>query len=65
LSEKLKQTREQKGLMQGQLAEKIGVDIQRISKYERGLLIPTTEIMIKLSNTLVSLDYLLKKIGTG
>jgi len=37
--------------MQGQLAEKIGVDIQRISKYERGLLIPTTEIMIKLSNS--------------
>ncbi len=61
LSEKLKQARKQKGLTQGQLAQKIGADIQRISKYERGILIPTTEIMIKLSNALdVSLDYLLK-----
>lgn len=61
LSEKLKQARKQKGLTQGQLAQKIGADIQRISKYERGVLIPTTGIIVKLSNTLdVSLDYLLK-----
>ena len=46
---------------QGQLAQKIGADIQRISKYERGVLTPTTEIMVKLSDILdVSLDYLLK-----
>ncbi len=46
---------------QGQLSKKIGADIQRISKYERGVLIPTTEIMVKLSVALdVSLDYLLK-----
>ncbi len=61
LSEKLKQARKQKGLTQGQLAKKIGADIQRISKYERSVLIPTTEIMVKLSVALdVSLDYLLK-----
>lgn len=61
LSKKLKQARKQKGITQGQLSQKIGADIQRISKYERGILIPTTEIMIKLSNALdVSLDYLLK-----
>jgi len=61
LSEKLKQARKQKGLTQGQLAQRIGADIQRISKYERGVLIPTTGIIVKLSNTLdVSLDYLLK-----
>jgi transcriptional regulator with XRE-family HTH domain len=61
LSEKLKQARKQKEVTQGQLSQKIGADIQRISKYERGILIPTTEIMIKLSNALdVSLDYLLK-----
>ena len=61
LAEKLKQARKQKGLTQGQLAKKIGADIQRISKYERGVLIPTTEIMVKLSDALdVSLDYLLK-----
>lgn len=61
LAEKLKQARKQIGLTQGQLAKKIGADIQRISKYERGVLIPTTEIMVKLSDALdVSLDYLLK-----
>ncbi len=61
LSEKLKRARKEKGLTQGQLAKKIGADIQRISKYERGVLIPTTEIMVKLSIALdVSLDYLLK-----
>ncbi len=61
LAEKLKQARKQKGLTQGQLAKKIGADIQRISKSERGVLIPTTEIMVKLSDALdVSLDYLLK-----
>jgi transcriptional regulator with XRE-family HTH domain len=61
LAEKLKQARKQKGLTQGQLAKKIGADIQRISKYERGVLIPTTEIMVKLSDALdASLDYLLK-----
>jgi len=61
LSEKLKLARKQKNLTQGQLAKKIGADVQRISKYERGILIPTTEMMIKLSTALdVSLDYLLK-----
>ena len=61
LSKKLKLARKQKGLTQGQLSQKIGADIQRISKYERSILIPTTEIMVKLSNALdVSLDYLLK-----
>ena len=61
LASKLKQARKQKGLTQGQLAQKIGADIQRISKYERAVLVPTTEIMVKLSDALdVSLDYLLK-----
>ncbi|NOY69851.1 MAG: helix-turn-helix transcriptional regulator [Deltaproteobacteria bacterium] len=61
LPKKLKQARKLKGLTQGQLTRKIGVDIQRISKYERGVLVPTTEIMVKLSDALdISLDYLLK-----
>ncbi len=61
LPAKLRQARKQKGLTQGQLSQKTGSDIQRISKYERGVLIPTTEMMVKLSEALdVSLDYLLK-----
>jgi transcriptional regulator with XRE-family HTH domain len=58
---KLKQARSQRGLTQGQLSKKTGVDIQRISKYERGVLVPTTEVIVKISDALgVSLDYLLK-----
>lgn len=58
---KLKQARSERGLTQGQLAKKTGVDIQRLSKYERGVLVPTTEVIVKISDALgVSLDYLLK-----
>ena len=61
-AEKLKQARTQKGLTQGQLAKRAGTDNQRISKYERGVLVPTTTILIKLADTLdVSLDFLLRE----
>ncbi len=57
---KLKLARQQKGLSQGQLAKKVGSDSQRISKYERGVMVPTTAILVKLASALeVSLDYLL------
>ena len=57
---KLKSARQQKGFSQGQLAKKVGSDSQRISKYERGVMVPTTAILVKLANALeVSLDYLL------
>lgn len=59
--EKLRSIRKQKGLTQGQLAKRIGADIQRVSKYERGVIIPTTEIMVKIADALeVSIDYLLR-----
>lgn len=58
---KLKQARSQRGLTQGQLSQKTGVDIQRLSKYERGVLVPTTEVIVKISDALgISIDYLLK-----
>ena len=61
LSAKLKQARTQSGLTQGQLSKKTGVDVQRLSKYERGVLVPTTEVIVKISDALgVSIDYLLK-----
>lgn len=59
--EKLKLARKQKGFTQGQLAKRTGSDSQRISKYERGVLVPTTAILIKLADALeVNLDYLLR-----
>jgi transcriptional regulator with XRE-family HTH domain len=62
LSGKLQQARKQKGFTQGQLAKRAGTDSQRISKYERGVLVPTTTILVKLADALdVSLDFLLRE----
>jgi transcriptional regulator with XRE-family HTH domain len=60
-SAKLKRARQLKGLTQGQLAQKIDADIQRISKYERGVAAPTTGILVKLADALdVTTDYLIR-----
>lgn len=59
--EKLRKARKERGLTQGQLAQRVNVDLQRISKYERGVNVPTTDIMVRIADTLdVSLDYLLR-----
>ncbi len=59
--ERLRLARQQKGFTQGQLAQRVGSDSQRISKYERGVMVPTTPILVKLADALdVSLDYLLR-----
>ena len=61
-AEKLKKARTQKGLTQGQLAKQAGTDSQRISKYERGVIVPTTAILVKLADALdVNLDFLLRE----
>jgi transcriptional regulator with XRE-family HTH domain len=47
-------------------AKAIGADIQRVSKYERGVNVPTTDIMVRIADTLdVSLDYLLRNGKNG
>ena len=59
--QKLRRARQLKGLTQGQLARKVGADIQRISKYERGILVPTTGILLKLAEALeVTVDFLIR-----
>lgn len=57
--ERLKALRKDRNWSQGQIAMKIGVDPQRISKYERGIIYPTTELALKIAELFeVSLDYL-------
>lgn len=59
--EKLKRARQLKDLTQAQLAHKVGADVQRISKYERGVMVPTTAILVRLADALgVTMDYLLR-----
>ena len=63
LSEKLYELRKNSGLSQEQLAEKLNVSRQAVSKWELGTALPETEKLIIISNYFdVSLDYLLKDI---
>ncbi len=60
-AEKLSQLRKQKGWSQEELAEKINVSRQSVSKWEIGQSVPELEKIIILSEIFgVSLDYLLK-----
>ena len=62
LSEKLYALRKKSGLSQEQLAERLGVSRQAISKWESGQSVPESEKLIAVSNYFgVSLDYLLKE----
>ncbi len=61
LSEKLYKLRKEKGLSQEQLAEKLKISRQAISKWESGNAVPEIENLTALSNFFsVSLDYLMK-----
>ncbi len=58
---KLKQLRQNRGWSQGQLAQKVGADINRISKYERGVIWPTMEFLVRMAQVFeVSIDYLIR-----
>ncbi len=60
-SAKLRALRKERGWSQGQLAQKIGADLQRISKYEHGIIWPTMELMVRLAKVFdVSVDFLIR-----
>lgn len=58
LSNKIKSGRTLRALSQQKLADEVGVSKQMISKYEKGLSVPSSKVLMKLAKTLrVSLDY--------
>jgi transcriptional regulator with XRE-family HTH domain len=60
--EKLKQLRQARNWSQGMLAKKIGVEANRVSKYERGIMWPTLELLVRISNAFgISVDYLIRE----
>lgn len=62
-AEKLCVLRNQSGYSQEQLAEKMGVSRQAVSKWESGVTLPETEKIIQLSDLFdVSTDFLLRDI---
>ena len=57
---RLRSLRRKNNGSQGQLAQKITIEGQRISKYERGLSAPSLDILVDIAHAFgVSLDYLL------
>ncbi len=59
---KLKELRKSRGWSQGQPGLKIGADLQRISKYERGVIWPTMELMVRITKAFdVSVDFLIRE----
>lgn len=61
LSEKIRELRRKNGLSQEELADKLNVSRQAVSKWETGAAVPTTETLVELANYFgVSLDYLLR-----
>lgn len=60
----LRETRKQRGITQEELAERLGVSRQAISKWESDAGYPETEKLIAISRELnISLDYLLNDIS--
>lgn len=49
---RIKNLRKKAGLSQSELAERIGTDAPLISRYERGVTLPSIEVLIKLSSAL-------------
>lgn len=64
LKEKLVQLRKKNGLSQLELAEKLNVSRQAISKWEVGSTVPTTDNLIAISRIYsISVDYLMNNSG--
>jgi transcriptional regulator with XRE-family HTH domain len=62
IHEKIKMLRQQKGWSQTQLANKLDVHSQHISRYERGNSNPSAETLTKFAEVFgVSVDYLLNE----
>ena len=61
LSEKIRDLRKKSGLSQEELAEKLDVSRQAVSKWELGAAVPTADKLLELSDFFgVSLDYLMR-----
>ena len=52
LSDNIKRFRKEKGLSQEELAEKLNVVRQTVSKWENGLSVPDAEMLIRIADTL-------------
>lgn len=66
LSEKIRELRKRSGLSQEELAERLDVSRQAVSKWELGSALPTADKLVELADFFgVSLDYLMRGEADG
>ncbi|MDH5525392.1 MAG: helix-turn-helix domain-containing protein [Desulfobulbaceae bacterium] len=59
IAERIRQLRQERHWTQAELAERLGIHQKQVSAYERGVNLPSTDILIKLAEAFdVTLDYL-------
>jgi transcriptional regulator with XRE-family HTH domain len=59
LGERIKRLRQERGWSQAQLGQKLGVHQKQVSGYERDIHVPSTDLLIRISEAFdVTLDYL-------
>lgn len=62
LSDKIRELRKRSGLSQEELAERVDVSRQAVSKWELGSAVPTADKLVELADFFgVSLDYLMRE----
>lgn len=62
IGEQIMILRKQKGMSQAELGKQVGTSGDIIGRYERGIMTPSIEVIMKIADTLeVSLDYLVGK----
>jgi len=64
IGKRLRLIRDKKGITQTELGEKLGIQFQHVSKYERGETVPTWENLIKLAELFdININWLLTGKG--
>jgi transcriptional regulator with XRE-family HTH domain len=59
IGERIRQLRQERRWTQAELGQKIGVHQKQVSSYERGVNVPSTEVLIKMAEVFdVTLDFL-------
>ena len=59
ISERIRQLRQERRWTQAELGQRIGVHQKQVSSYERGVNVPSTDVLIKLAEIFdVTLDFL-------
>jgi transcriptional regulator with XRE-family HTH domain len=60
IGDRIKRLRQEKGWSQAQLAKKLKTHPKQVSKYERGINLPSTEVLVRMTQIFnVSADFLI------